>query len=286
MVDYSKFEELIPLQEKQCEILRYIDEFCTENDIDYCLAGGSALGAARHKGPIPWDDDVDILMTAKGFEKFRTLFQEKGDKERFYLQQFRNVDGRLNMYKLRMNGTTFVEEDLKNLDMHQGIYVDIFLLHECPPTKFARAKAITANCYRMLKEMSAFDYSKRKSMRPVMKFLRLFPADFGLRSAYKTLYKWDSTNQDKYASWDMYRSRPRWFLDKDIVFPAERADYMGYKICVPRQLDKYLTISFGDWHQIPDLEDIQWAQHACKWSTTEDFRQFLPQIKDFSDEKI
>lgn len=285
-MDYSKFEELIPLQEKQCEILKYIDKFCTENDIEYSLAYGSALGAARHAGPIPWDDDSDVMMTVKSFEKFRELFNTKGDKERFYLQEFRSVDGRLNMYKLRMNGTTFIEESLKNMDMHQGIYVDIFILHECPPTKFARAKGVMVNCYRIIKEMSAFDYSKRKSVRPLIKFLRLFPADFGLRSAYNTLYKWDNTNQDKFADWELYTGTPKWFIAKDTIFPAERVDYMDCKLCVPRKLDEYLRICYGDWHQIPDLDKIQWAQHAGNWSTDRDFREFLPQIKDFSDEKI
>ena len=286
MHDYEEFKELIPLQEKQCEILKYIDEFCTENDIEYCLAYGSALGAARHKGPIPWDDDSDVLMTAKGFEKFREIFNEKGDKERFYLQQFRNVDGRLNMYKLRMNGTTFIEDSLKDLDMHHGIYVDIFLLHECPPTKLAKAKGVIATCYRIMKEMSAFDYSKRKAVRPIIKFLRLFPADFGLRSAYNTLYKWDNTNQDKFADWDMYTGNPRWFIAKDTIFPAVRADYMDCSFCVPRKLDEYLSICYGNWRKIPEIDKIQWAQHATEWSVSRDFRESLPQIKDFSDERI
>lgn len=286
MLDYEEFKELVPLQNKQCEILKYIDKFCTENDIEYCLAYGSALGAARHAGPIPWDDDSDVLMTAKGFEKFRELFRKNGDKERFYLQEFRSVDGRLNMYKLRLNGTTFIEESLKDMDMHQGIYVDIFLLHECPPTRLARAKGVTVNCYRIIKEMSNFDYSKRKIVRPLIKFLRLFPADFGLRKAYSTLYKWDDTVQDKFADWELYTGTPKWFISKDTIFPAKRVDYMDCKLCVPGKLDEYLTICYGDWHQVPEIDKIQWAQHAVKWSVNEDFRNFLPQIKDFSDEKI
>lgn len=286
MLDNEQFKELIPLQNKQCEILEYIDEFCAENDIEYSLAYGSVLGAARHSGPIPWDDDADIMMTAKDFEKFRAVFEARGDKERFYLQQFRNVDGRLNMYKLRMNGTSFIEDSIKNLDMHHGIYVDIFLLHECPPTKFARTKGVFANCYRIIKEMSNLDYSKRKIVRPLIKLLRLFPADFGLKKAYCTLYKWDNTNQDMFADWELYSGNPRWFIPKDIIFPTVRADYMGHKFCIPGKFDEYLTICYGDWHQIPDIDKIQWAQHASIWSIDEDFREFLPNIKDFSDEKI
>ena len=71
------------LQDKILEIAVYIDKFCQENDILYCLMGGSALGAIRHGGFIPWDDDLDFFMTPDNYEKFVRLFEEKGDKERF-----------------------------------------------------------------------------------------------------------------------------------------------------------------------------------------------------------
>ena len=62
---------LLKLQDKILEIAVYIDKFCDEHGIDYCLMGGSALGAKRHGGFIPWDDDLDIFMTPDNYEKFR-----------------------------------------------------------------------------------------------------------------------------------------------------------------------------------------------------------------------
>lgn len=67
---------IVRLQDKILEIAVYIDKLCTENDIEYCLMGGSALGAKRHNGFIPWDDDLDVFMTPKNYEKFRKVFNE------------------------------------------------------------------------------------------------------------------------------------------------------------------------------------------------------------------
>ena len=78
----------VKLQDRILEICVYIDQFCQEHDIVYSLMGGSALGAKRHGGFIPWDDDLDIFMTPDNYEKFRKAFMEEGDKQRFYLQEY------------------------------------------------------------------------------------------------------------------------------------------------------------------------------------------------------
>ena len=87
----------------------YIDEVCREHNINYCLLGGSALGAVRHGGFIPWDDDLDIFMSLDDYEKFRDVFQKQGDKERFYLQERVETDGMIHMAKLRANNTAILK---------------------------------------------------------------------------------------------------------------------------------------------------------------------------------
>ena len=75
-------------QYKILEIAFYFDEFCKKYDIEYYLMGGSALGAVRHHGFIPWDDDIDIGMKRKDFEKFIRVASDELNKEKFYLDYY------------------------------------------------------------------------------------------------------------------------------------------------------------------------------------------------------
>ena len=114
---------ILKLQNKILEIMAYIDEFCRNNEITYYLMGGSALGAMRHGGFIPWDDDLDIFMPYKDYMKFIQLCETKLDEDRFYLQKEDTPENPYYFSKLRMNGTTCLSPVI---DIgHQGIFVDI-----------------------------------------------------------------------------------------------------------------------------------------------------------------
>ena len=277
---------LKPLHTKMLEALVYLDAFCIENNIDYCLAFGSALGAKRHGGFIPWDDDVDVYMTVEGYAAFRRAFYAKGDQTRFYLQESGAIDGMVMMPKFRMNGTTFIEENCRSLDMHHGIYLDIFLLHGYPPTKWAKKRQKLAMQYVAIKRLSNQHYSRRRNWLPVLALLRLFPKNFGLKRAYSEAYRWDATQSESYSDCTGQTSMEKMFFPKFWIFPAKRISFSGIDICVPRELDQYLTMSYGNYMQVPTLDQVRWCQHASEWSVTEDFRQRVPNIYDFSDESF
>ncbi len=76
------------IQSKILEVMIYVDKLCRDNDIEYYIMGGTALGAVRHKGFIPWDDDLDIFMTPGNYEKFKSAFSTKNDS-RFEIQEWR-----------------------------------------------------------------------------------------------------------------------------------------------------------------------------------------------------
>lgn len=110
------------LQAKILDILKWTDALCRAHQIRYYLMGGSMLGAVRHKGFVPWDDDLDIFITHDNYEKIRVCFQVDGDKEHFYLQEYgRRKNEMVTVPKLRMNGTLYEEELTKNWDIHKGM---------------------------------------------------------------------------------------------------------------------------------------------------------------------
>lgn len=104
-------------QYKILEIAFYFDEFCKKYDIEYYLMGGSALGAVRHHGFIPWDDDFDVFMTFNNYHKFLHYASIHLDTEKFHLQRENSTEWPLFFSKLRMNGTTCIEKGYNKMHL-------------------------------------------------------------------------------------------------------------------------------------------------------------------------
>ncbi len=134
------------IQEAILSVIKYVDEFCREHDIKYYLMGGSALGAMRHKGFIPWDDDLDIFMTVDQYRKFLDLFEKYGDRERFFLEKENTPQWPLFLSRVCLNGTTMISDEFKNnLKQHHTIFVDIMCLYSAPSGKLAHLEQYVAS---------------------------------------------------------------------------------------------------------------------------------------------
>jgi len=127
--------DLVKQQAVLVELLEEIDRICKKHNIPYVVFCGTALGAVRHKGIIPWDDDLDVSMLRKDYEKFLEVAPAEL-KEQYFLQAEGAKHWPMNFSKLRKNNTTYLEKyHPKDNETHQGIYVDIFpfgrLLSSC-----------------------------------------------------------------------------------------------------------------------------------------------------------
>lgn len=119
------------IQKILIEILIDFDTCCRENNIDYSLCGGSALGAVRHKGFIPWDDDIDVFMTRENYNKFIKI-NNKIMKEKYTLHAPETVPQiGLPLAQLSLNGTIYRTYLAPNRD-NAGIFLDIFILENTP----------------------------------------------------------------------------------------------------------------------------------------------------------
>ena len=277
----------LKLQDKILEIASYINAFCEENGIDYCLMGGSALGAKRHGGFIPWDDDLDIFMTPDNYEKFRSAFTDHGDKEKFYLQEYgKTKKGYVSIPKLRMNGTTYIEKLLENKKVHQGIFVDIFILHNCPDEKLLQLwQCFWAKCVAV-KGVSMRGYNRQKGIRKFLIYAaKLLPKKLMVDFALSQVYRFRNRESGYYCNFlgkAVYKKglyKKEWFVETEPV-PFEKIS-----LRVPKGLHEFLTERFGNYMTPPSEDRIKWEQHAKKWDAEKDFSEYINPERDFSDEK-
>ena len=264
------------LQEKILEIAVYVDEFCEENGIDYCLMGGSALGAVRHGGFIPWDDDLDFFMTPDNYEKFVKALSEKGDKERFFLEPFGHFDNMVTLGKVRAKNTTYIEESLVDYGISHNVYLDIFILHTCPENSLKRRNQYIWAKYIVCKAQCAKDLSRYGlGLKTLLRFLRMFPRLFLVRHGLKQVYKYRNEKSSLYCH---YLGKARYkngTYRRDWFETTKRVPFENVTLRVPIGIEDFLTERFGDYMKIPSLDSIKREQHASVWDVERDYKEYL-----------
>lgn len=256
----------LELQDKILEIAVYIDKLCRENDINYCLMGGSALGAKRHGGFIPWDDDLDVFMTPDNYEKFRKVFNENGDKEKYYLQEWGLTDGMVTISKIRLNNTSYIEESLKKWDIHHGIYVDIFILHTCPDNKLQQIHQCLWAKYVIMKGLAIRGYNRRGGFLGfALKVMSRMPDRLWVKHGLKQVYKYRNKKTNYFCNFmgkAVFKNAiyKREYFENPEYVPFEKAELKA-----PEKLHEFLSERFGDYMKPPSPERIKWEQHAESW---------------------
>ncbi len=265
------------VQEKILCVIKFIDSLCRKNGIKYYIMGGTALGAVRHGGFIPWDDDLDIFMTPAEYEKFKMAF-EKQDSRDFVLQEWRTTPKYLEYAKVRMNGTTFIEEAFRNrADMHHGIYVDIMILHKVPKNRLIQKLVYYESKFCVLCGLSERNWKpKNKKQAFFLKLLKLLPHKLMLKIAYRRIYRYDGRKNDfMYCYWitpAKFRSGlfERDFFEKPVDIPFEDTVVLGSE-----RIKEYLAYRYGDYMKLPSEEQQKAAVHATVFDTEKDYREYF-----------
>ena len=268
------------VQDKILETMKYIDKLCRENGIVYYIMGGTALGAIRHGGFIPWDDDLDIFMTPEEYKKFKEAF-ERDNSDKFVIQEWKTTKNYLEYSKVRMNGTTFIEDVYKDRkDMHHGIYVDIMILHKVPMSKFTQKKVYYYSKFVTLYALSQRNWKpKSKGQAIVLKSLKLLPCKALAKMCYKKIYKYDGRTENfKYCYWITPAKFRNGLFDADffsspVDIPFEDTVLMGSE-----KIKEYLEYRYGDYMKLPSEEQQRAAVHAMIFDTQKDYKEYLENI--------
>ena len=255
----------------QLKILKYVHNICEKNNINYWLDGGTLLGAVRHKGFIPWDDDLDIAMLRKDYEKFleiakkelpNDMFLQNIFTEKYYTRPFTRIRDKYSTYN-------FHDGESINTKIHKGIFIDLFPFDYVPKNLFLRkVQVIFYYFLRILKLECNPDSLKLIKKSNNKKFLII------LVSAIMTLGKiipkriyfslYNLTNKLFYKlspSEDIGDGlvNPTYYF-KSIrniskIFPLKKMTFEDNEFFIPNDYKYYLETLYGDYMKLPPEED-------------------------------
>ena len=247
--------QLEHLQMVILSIAKCIDYLCKNNNINYYLLGGSAIGAIRHHGFIPWDDDLDIVMDSENYDRFIQVCRDSLDVENYYFQEgFK--DWPMPFSKLKLRGTVLNEPSgFVNESGEQGIYVDIFKLENAPSSRIGQtwqyfcAKYLLCNCL-LRRGWDSTSLSKRFMM------LASLPLNIGaIRRFFKNQVEKYNNNNTDYRLF--YAGRYRFstsFYHKNVLGKPLLVPFEDTQLPVPERYDEWLKQIFGDYMTPPPVE--------------------------------
>ncbi|CIU97006.1 TPA: phosphorylcholine transferase LicD [Streptococcus pneumoniae] len=249
------------LHETLIEILDFVKEICEKHELTYFLIYGTALGAKRHCGFIPWDDDVDIALPREHYNILIDVLS-KMEQSIFSLQ---NEDNEPNYFlpfaKLRKNNTIFIEKILDVEYENNGIYIDIFPLDfvENPDSfNFKMRKTMFNYIKHILKFSSCRSFYKNKysSVRYLMENIMSIPTLFfsNRRLLFLANNLISSTNKANFIG-QYDESSERAIMPSSYYFPSRSAVFEGKIYSVPAKLEDYLKYFYGsDYMELPPIE--------------------------------
>lgn len=251
MIDHKSCKPMTQeeIRETQIEILKYLKKTCEENGLRYFLCGGTLLGAVRHQGYIPWDDDVDVFVELNDLIKLHKILEH--DK-RYRLISMFDDSGYFDECSLLVDMNTVCDINRFPMQVTAGVSIDVFIISGLPNGQDAirvmeQAKRLELECYNTL-------YSKqynKKAVEKLIAFLQQY--DFN-----------DCPNVAHVLGRFMYREiTKKEYFEENVLLPFE-----GVQLACPQGWDAYLADIYGDYMELPPREQ-QVAHHFFQayWRT-------------------
>lgn len=260
MLSEPNKSELKELQKKCLEITLVFQDFCEKHNLLFYLCGGCCIGTLRHKGFIPWDDDIDVFMPREDYETLCRLWKEEMDESKYRLSRTSEKEFlRSQLTAITDEDTTFIKERQMDLDMAHGVRLEILPLDGCPSSRWKRKlQLLWGLAYQIYINQEA-PTSKGKVLYLIGKcMLALAP---GWKNRYRMACLCER-HMSKYPIRDcdyvtelcvrynyMVNEYP-----KEIFASAVYKEFEGHMLPIPVGYDTYLKMAFGDYMELPPKE--------------------------------
>jgi len=246
------------LQLTVLDILKEVDKICKQNNITYYLGEGSLLGAIRHKGFIPWDDDLDILMPRKDYERFLQLAPKVISKD-YEIQHSTRIKNYWSPFiKVRFLGESeFKQQHIAHLTDHNGPLLDIFPLDNVPE-RFSSKQRKQAMIFKFFRGMLSYKLRIRhpkKIKGYIVKFCSYFVSVNKIHKVLdKTFKKYNSDTNNFILNLGSYYSAKKQTVPKEWYGTPRIVPFESMQVPVPKESEKLLTSIYGDYMQLPPEE--------------------------------
>lgn len=252
MLDHLKKVELM--------ILKDFIKICDENNLNYYLMYGTTIGAVRHKGFIPWDDDIDLIMSRKDYQRFLEIMKEN-PIDKYEVLDINYHDDYFFMFgRLSLKNTCFEEFWNKQINFNLGIHIDIFILDKLPKNKIKRflfrKKCVILDKLLTMSAIKLEGYPKHimiiaNIMHSILNSLNLNPSYFQ-KKCEKLFRKYEDNDSELVADLTLEHIP---IFNKSDFEPPRKVKFESIEVNIPNNSDKILKVIYGDYMKIPPKEE-------------------------------
>ncbi len=241
----------------ELDMLEIVDKICRENEINYFLHSGSALGAVRHNGFIPWDDDLDLGMLRADFEKFVRIAKEQ-IQEPYFVQYGMNDGGHIcGLLRLRYSNSTGIIKIDREKNCNNGVYIEIYPFDNVPNGKLSQKIQFMESLILYHGLLAEYYGPMSKNQIVCRAIVRLMGKERAYATWQKLCQKYNS-KKTKYVNTVAlpdYMREGIYRLDREWVEKVKDIPYEYTTVKVPIMVEEILTLNYGNYMELPPVEE-------------------------------
>lgn len=257
------------MREIQIDILKHVAAICHENKLQYYLVYGTLLGAVRHSGFIPWDDDIDIALPRDDFDRLESICRVQLPEQYRWVDYKDNFKIANNIAKVCDRQTVLIEESRVDYQVPLGVYIDIFPIDGVPGNSIVRELHYgRAQFLKMLITLNALNNSRARSLpkKLIIALVQRLMSESSVKRIHISLekairqYEYDSSDEvcSYLGAWGRKEVFPKAWIGEGTT-----VEFEGLQLSAFAEYDRYLSRVYGDYWRLPPLEERK-SHHAYK----------------------